>query len=250
VKKIRKKKAVIHRKLPVDEGIHPYVDRVERLVKENYRRAAVLGVLILFAIVFVSVYIRSSRQKQVEALREVEQAVATETLETRLALLQDVVDKYGGTLPAVRAFYYLGDAYYESGQYESARESYENYLRKYPRAEFSPQAQEGLGYVAESEGKFDEAIGHYMKLVETYGDSYVAHHAWYNIGRCREELGDWSGAVDAYEKQISLYPMSAWSDRAEARLAEIRFKLPSTQPRDDAGEVRLPPEPAEAASTE
>ena len=250
MKKIRRKKARAPRIPAVDESVPSFLKGFERFVKERYRHAAVLGVVVLFAIVFVSVYVHYARKRQVEAVRAVEQALASETVETRLSLLQDVVDQYGGTLQAVRAFYYLGDAYYKSGQYDSARQCYEDYLRDYPRAEFSPNAQEGLAYVAESEGKFDEAIEHYMKLVETYADSYVAQHAWYNVGRCHEQTGNWASAADAYERQVSLYPMSSWSDKAEARLGEIRFRLPSTQAGGAAETIPAVPDPADAASAD
>ena len=89
-----------------------------------------------------------------------------------------------------------------------------------------------------------------MKLVETYGDSYVAQHAWYNIGRCHEQTGEWAGAADAYETQLSLYPVSAWADKSEARLSEIRFKVFSRSARDDAGEAPSSVEPAARADTD
>ena len=250
MKKIRRKKARAPRIRSVDEDVPAFLKGIERFVKERYQHAAVLGVVVLFAIVFVSVYFHYSRKRQAEALRAVEQALASETVEARLPLLQDVVDEYGGTLFGVRASYYLGDAYYESRQYDLARKCYDDYLRKYPRAEFSPNALEGLAYVAESEGKFEEAIEHHRKLAETYGDSYIAQHAWYNIGRCYEQTGNWASAADAYERQISLYPMSAWSGKADARLGEIRFKLPSTQARDEPGTVPLLPDSGQAAGAD
>ena|GEM_PF-3573454 len=250
MKKIRKKKWVAARKAPVVADGSSLLERVQSSVKENYRYASVLAVVIVFVIVFVPVYRHYSRKRDAEALRAVEQALASETIEEKLALLQGVLDGYGGTLPASHALYYLGDAYYGDGQYDLARESYEQYLQRYPRGQFAPNAQEGIGYVAESEGKFGEAIGHYMKLAETYGDSYVAQHAWYSIGRCHEQGGEWAAAVDAYEKQLSLHPMSVWTGKAETRLGEIRFKLFSAQAGDDAGAVTAPADSAEAAAAE
>lgn len=250
MKKIRKKKSAHPRKPAADEREAPFLTRLESTLKGNYQHAVIVGVIILFAIVFVPVYRHYSQARQAEALRAVEQALASETIEARLSLLQNVVDEYGSTLSGVRALYHLGNAYYESGQYDPARQRYEQFLRKYPRAQFSPNAQEGLAYVAESEGKFDEAVKHYMTLIEIYGDSYLAQHAWYNIGRCYEQTGDWVGAIDGYEKQVSLFPMSAWTDKAEARLGEIRFKLLSAQTRAVAEEASIPPDPAEIAGAD
>jgi len=250
VKKIRKKKPPPQKTPAVGTGASPLRERIESSVKENYRYASILGVVIVFVIVFVPVYRHYSHRRHAEALRAVEQALASETVETRLSLLKNVVDEYGGSLPAAQALYYSGDAYYESGQYDLARERYEQYLQKYPRGQFSPNAKEGIAYVAESEGRFDEAIGHYMNLATAYGDSYVAQHAWYNIGRCHEQTGEWVAAADAYEEQLSRYPASAWAEKAEARLAEIRFKLTSAPAPDDAGTVSGPADPAEAAETD
>ncbi len=250
MKKIRKKKSVAARKAPIVADGPSLLERVQSLVKENYRYASILAVVMVFVIVFVPVYRHYSRKRDAEALRAVEQALANETIEEKLSLLQDVLDGYGGTLPASHALYYLGDAYYANGQYDLARESYEQYLQRYPRGQFSPNAQEGIAYVAESQGKFDEAIGHYMKLAEIYGDSYVAQHAWYSIGRCHEQGGEWAAAADAYETQLSLQPMSAWAGKAEARLGEIRFKLFSARARDDGEAVSGPADSAEAADAE
>jgi tetratricopeptide (TPR) repeat protein len=245
VKKIRKKKVAPRRKPPVDEGAPEFLKGVERFVKERTRYAAVLGVVVLFAVIFVLVYFHYSRRREAQAVRQVEQALASETVETQIPLLEDVLEEYAGTLPAARALYYLGDAYYESGKYESARQCYERYLQSYPRGEFAPNAAEGIAYCAESEGKFDEAIEQYSTLLETYGDSYVAQHAWYNIGKCYELTGDQAGAAHSYENQVSLYPMSAWSDKAEARLGELRYALPSSQVGHDGDAVPLMPDIAE-----
>lgn len=250
MKKIRKKKAAVPKKPAAETGRFNLLERIENLVRENYRHASVLGVLIVFVIVFVPVFRHYSHKRQAEALDAVERAVASETIETKLSLLQDVVEEYGGTLASVQALYYMGDAHYDSGEYGLARECYEQYIQKYPRGQFAPNAREGVAYVAESEGKFSEAIGHYMKLVETYGDSYVAQHAWYNIGRCHEQVGQWAAAADAYETQLSLHPMSAWAGKAETRLGEIRFKLSGGRSRDDAGAVGEPVDPAEAAEND
>jgi len=242
VKKIRKKKVALRRKPPVDEHAPASLKRVEQFVKERSRYVAVLGVVVLFAAIFVLVFFHYSRRREAQAVRQVEQALASETVETQISLLEDVVEEYAGTLPAARALYYLGDAYYESGEYESARQCYERYLRSYPRGEFAPNAVEGIAYCAESEGKFDEAIEQYRTLLETYGDSYVAQHAWYNIGKCYELAGDQAGAAHSYENQVSLYPMSAWSDKAEARLGELRYELPSLQAAPEADTVPLMPD--------
>lgn len=250
MKKIRKKKSAAPKKPAAETGGSSLLERIESLVKENYRHASVLGVVIVFVIVFVPVFRHYSHKRHAEVLGAVERALANETIETKLSLLQDVVDEYGGTLAAVQALYYMGDAYYGSGQYGLARECYEQYLQEYPRGQFAPNAQEGVAYVAESEGKFDEAIGHYMKLVETYGDSHIAQHAWYNIGSCHEQTGEWAAAADAYETQLSLHPMSAWTGKAETRLGEIRFKLSGGRSRDDAVAVGEPADPAEAAEAD
>ena len=247
MKKIRKKKKPVPKTPAGEEGLPALLKRMESFIRGNYQRAAVLGIVILFGIIFVPVYICYSYRRQNEAARVLERAFAIETLEIRLSLLQDVADEYGGTLSAARALYYLADGYYASEQYDLARTCYEEYLREYPRANFAPNAQEGLGYVAESEGKFDEAIEHYRKLVQRYGDSYIAQHAWYNIARCYEERGDWANAADAYEKQVSLYPESTWSDRAEARLGEVRLRLSSARPRNNADQFPGAPSSAGVA---
>jgi len=247
VKKIRRKKVPPRIRPPVDEGALAFLKRVEQFVIERSRYMAVLGVVVLFAAIFVLVFFHYSRKREAQAVRQVEQALASETVETTISLLEDVVEEYAGTLPAARALYYLGDAYYENGKYESARQCYERYLRNYPRGEFAPNAAEGIAYCAESEGKFDEAIEQYKRVLENYGDSYIAEHAWYNIGKCYELAGDQAGAAHSYENQVSLYPMSAWSDRAEARLGELRYKLPSSQASHEADAVPPIPDITEAA---
>jgi len=249
VKKIRKKKKPVPKTLVAETGLPVWLKRIAGAVKENYQQAAIVGMVILFAIIFVSVYSIYSRRRQNEALRAIEDALAVETREVKVSLLQNVVDEYDGTLSAVRALYHLGDAYYASGQYDSARTCYEEFLRKYPRAHFAPNAQEGLGYVAESEGKLSEAIEHYRKLAEGYADSYVAQHAWYNIGRCYELRGEVAKAADAYDHQVSLYPMSAWTDKAETRLGELRLRSSSARAQYDVEQVPGPENSAQIVGT-
>lgn len=247
MKKIRKKKKLVAKQPAEQERPLLFVRRFENHVRENPQRAAILGMIILFIIIFVSVYIPYSHRRQNEAVRAVDKALASETLGTKLLLLRDVADQFSGTVGAARALYYLGDAYYANKQYDLARDSYEEYLRKYPQAHFAPNAQDGLGYVAESQEKYDEAIGHYKKLVETYGDSYAAQHAWYNIAGCFEQRGDWANAVDAYEKQLALYPESAWAAPAEARFGEVRLRLPSASLQQSPDQAPGTDSPADVA---
>lgn len=247
MKKIRKKKRRVLRKATDEENFLANLKRFETAITQNYQRAAAIGVIILFAIVFVGVYFYYSHKKRGDAERAVEQALAAGTEDAKATLLKKVVDDYSGTVAGARALYYLGDAYYATGQYDLARTCYEDYLRKHPRAQFAPNAQEGLGYVAESQGKLDEATEHYKKVAERYADSYLAEHAWYNVGRCCEQTGNTAGAVEAYEKQVSLYPASEWTDKTESRLAELRLRLPVARVQQSGEQAPVPSAPAQGS---
>ena len=78
MKKIRKKKKPVPKTPAGEEGMPALLKRMESFIRGNYQRAAVLGIVILFGIIFVPVYICYSYRRQNEAARVLERAFAIE----------------------------------------------------------------------------------------------------------------------------------------------------------------------------
>ena len=207
----------LKRKTKLEERELPF-DRFVASLKANSEKYALLGAVVVFAVIFLIVYSSYSGKREVTAIEVFEQALAAETDETKISLFGEVVNDYGRSPVTYQALYYLAEAHYRVGNVEEARETFQRYLKKYSKSQLAPEAQEALGHIEEDAGAFADAVVLYRKVAEGYPTSFAARRAWLNAGRCYEALGDKTAAVDAYTKVVSLHPGSTWAEKAEKRL--------------------------------
>ncbi len=153
-----------------------------------------------------------------------------ERYQVSLSRFKRIVDEFGRTQTAQRAMLYIGDCYYGLGEFEKAKESYEEYLSKYPDDELMQIIlRQNLGYISEAQGKLDEAIGYYQQALKQTTPS-AGFLLYLNIARCYELKQNWQQALVTYNEGVSAYPEEPKVSDIRQHIQELEAIVSSANP--------------------
>jgi TolA-binding protein len=165
-----------------------------------------------------------------------------------------ILQEFKGDPAAPTAALRLGDALAAAQDWAGSERAFADYLRDHPGSELWFQAQFGLGWARENQGRQAEAIEAYRRVTEKHNgptaaraqfqigeclfaqkkyedaaaellkvDILYAYPEWsapalYESGRCLESLGKAEQAAEQFKQVRSKYPESKWSQLAASRL--------------------------------
>ncbi len=122
------------------------------------------------------------------------------------------------------AQFYLGNGYFNLGDYDSAIEVYNKFIDKYKNEEIIlPLVYQKLVSAYIKKGKDDEAIRTLDALAEfrkgTFKDAALILKARYY-----ETAGKHEDAVEIYKELVEGFPSSPWAQEANAKIAKTRIE--------------------------
>jgi tol-pal system protein YbgF len=121
----------------------------------------------------------------------------------------------------VQADYDAAFALLKEGQYEQSIAAFRTFLGRYPRAQFSDNAQYWLGESFYVLRQFENAIAEYERLTNNYPQSQKYTHALLKIGYSYQELGLINEAKQYLEMLVKQYPDTTASRLAQTRLQQF-----------------------------
>ena len=131
-------------------------------------------------------------------------------------------------LPELRGVSGMGDLYKEAyetfykGDLEEAREKFEAFLKQYPDAELSNNAQFWIGETYYQKKDFEKAILEYEKTIKQYPEGGKIPVALLKEALAFLELGDKENARRLLRGVIELYPNSYQAQIAKKKLEAIK----------------------------
>lgn len=136
---------------------------------------------------------------------------------------EKIIEDYDNTKSANLAFYYLGIAYLNKGEYQKAAET----LAKYSGSDaiIAPEALGATGDAYVELKNYDEAIVYYKKAASKGDNLFAAPIYLKKLGLVYEEQKDFKSAVDTYTKIKSDYPESATASTIDIYIARAEGKL-------------------------
>ena len=205
-------------------------------VASHLRTLIWIGVALIGAIILIAIFMNFQRSRAVRADQALSEAMRTRQApvvaegEGPVASVADestrrqrakeafdaVVRDYSGTSSAAIATAYLGEIAAESGDSETARASWEEFLRGQPEHFLAGEIEMNLMALDRAEGKGDELVTRLRARLSSGDASLPPDLVLYQLAVTLDSLGRTDEAADTYLRIVEEYPNSAFS--AEARL--------------------------------
>jgi TolA-binding protein len=116
----------------------------------------------------------------------------------------NLIDRYTSQNPNLKfsdqIFFKKGEIYYSQRDYQNAKTSYQEFLAKYPKSDFVPEAYYWLGKSSQNLKQDDEAIFYFNKVFESYPGSESAAVSVIELGKIYEANGNFQASIDLLEK--------------------------------------------------
>jgi tol-pal system protein YbgF len=111
---------------------------------------------------------------------------------------------------------------FKEGKSEKARVEFQDFLKQYPKTEYSANAQFWIGECYYLDQKYEKAILEYEKVVKNYPDTNKVPYALLKQGLSFQKLGDKTSAELILQQIIRDYPNTNQARMARAKLLEIK----------------------------
>jgi len=132
----------------------------------------------------------------------------------------NLIDRFIGQNPNMKfsdqIYFKKGEIYYSQRDYQKAKISYQEFIAKYPKSSYVPEAYYWLGKSSQNLKQDDEAIFYFNKVFENYPSSESAAVSVIELGTIYESTGNYSASIELLEKASSILKDSP-------RLPEILF---------------------------
>ncbi|MBK9099604.1 MAG: tetratricopeptide repeat protein [bacterium] len=116
----------------------------------------------------------------------------------------NLIDRYVSQNPNLKfsdqIFFKKGEIYYSQRDYENAKLSYQEFLVKYPKSSFVPEAYYWLGKSSQNLKQDDEAIFYFNKVFDSYPGSESAAVSVIELGKMYEVAGNYQASIDVLER--------------------------------------------------
>ena len=149
------------------------------------------------------------------------------------------IQDYPGTPSATIAQLYLGNAYMELKDFDSAISAYRSFLDKKPLNEIvAGLAYQRLGYAYLAKNDYEEAQKAFESVDHLPG-AMNKDQVDYELGRVNETLGKKEEAIKRYQEMAKQYPDSLFLAEAQQRLTALG--VVETKPEQAKNPVLVPP---------
>ena len=238
-------KAKAAKKAPDILHAHEAKNDWQRLVESIREYPVLWGAGVLFVVVCLVAglaYRVNTANRTLDATTQFARAVTTEDPALRTTELDQLSQR--GPL-ATDAVYMAGEAAYQAKDYAKAKAFFQRLRSDFPQSKFTPDAVEGLGFIAENEGDPDGALAAYNEVIEKWPGSVARRRQELNIARVQERKGNFKEAADAYKFHSENYPESVFMPEVDTALDRLKESHPELFPAEAAAEANANPPAAE-----
>ncbi len=166
----------------------------------------------------------AAAQAQLDALAESVASVdkRTAVLEEKASSAPAAQVKDGQAAPEPEALYLSGYKETKDKNYPKATELFVNFLSTYPRHKFAGNAQYWLGEIYYDKGDWEMAILEFDKAIKNYPDGEKVPASILKQGYAFEKLGSKKEARVLLERVIEKYPKSPEAGLAKKRIEALK----------------------------
>lgn len=191
-----------------------------RHAKENPVLYSIAVGFIAFCALFGTLFRMNATQQEREITAQFARALIEESPADQVAALEPLTQKK--TKLRAESLYMMGEAAYQARDGVKAEQAFERLRAEYPDFEYTPDAVEGLGFIAEERENYGEAVARYREVQEKWPEAFAGRRQGFNLGRAQERAENLSEAIESYRSQLELFPGSTVARRAQEALSRLR----------------------------
>jgi tol-pal system protein YbgF len=124
--------------------------------------------------------------------------------------------------PSENVLYKQAKQAFDKGDFETAREKFQEYLKQYPKSDNADNAQFWIGEIYYREKWYEKAILEYQKVIENYPKGNKIKASLLKQGYAFYNIGDKSNSRIILKELIKKYPKSNEAKIAKKKLASIK----------------------------
>lgn len=128
----------------------------------------------------------------------------------------------GGKALAEDEIYQLAKQAFDKGEYNTAREGFQELIKRYPKSKNADNAQFWIGEIYYREKWYEKAIVEYQKVVEAYPKGNKVKSALLKQGYAFANIGDTANASLILKDLIRRYPDSNEATIAKRKLKQLK----------------------------
>lgn len=141
----------------------------------------------------------------------------------------NIIERYRGTWSHSDATFFMANAQFSTGRYDSAMVMFEAYLDLgKQRDQFTASSEMGIAQCLEQLTRYDDAARRYLQVQREHPESPLAPDAILGAARCYELAGNLQTAESTYGELLDLYPDASQASIARIRRLEMQAKLETT----------------------
>lgn len=130
--------------------------------------------------------------------------------------------KTGGKPLSENEVYQLAKQAFDKGEYDAAREGFQDLIKRYPKSKNADNAQFWIGEIYYREKWYEKAIVEYQKVVEVYPKGNKVRSALLKQGYAFANIGDTANASLILKDLIRRYPDSNEATIAKRKLTQLK----------------------------
>lgn len=136
----------------------------------------------------------------------------------------------GSSRYAEEASFWMAEALYRSGNVDEARESYEAFLKRYPKSERAGAAAYGAAWCAYRQEKWDVARSSFKRAASLLAGSdpeivSLKQDALFRFGVLSANAHDWSETQNAFKQVLKLSPDAEQQAEARFQVAYASYRI-------------------------
>lgn len=193
------------------------------LTKHKTNLVWVIGIILIVCI--GGVYFRQTIQtRQKRAELEERKAITiygAGNIREALTRFEDISQLYSKTTSGINSLYWLGNIYYFQGQYQDARDFFENYINKGKDPILLQGALLGLGDTYFQEEDYFQASQKYKELTIKFPNSSLIPKALFQLIRCYQALNQLNDAKETLQTLSENYPTSHYTQRSQSLIINL-----------------------------
>ncbi|MFC1493593.1 tol-pal system YbgF family protein [candidate division KSB1 bacterium] len=216
----------VSRKQLKEDPMMKTINKVTVFLQNEWQKI-LSGAMVVLLIIFVATWVqKSSLEREQNATTELypyEDRYMNEVYDDQLiAGLNTIIERYKDTEAGNRAAFFLGNTYFNMGNYEQAELQFNVFLNEHDGNDFMKcSALNGIAATYEQREMYNQAAEKYNDAVKSYPNTFLVPEALLGAARSYEKLGQLEEAKARCERILNDFPDTPQAEEAEVIKARL-----------------------------